>query len=95
MYAWWNSEPKWDNKWSDLAAFHQRNTLKSAHSWDCNLFSMSWFKSLISVLKQLGIVPDIHWEGSCEKLDSDKIHHSQRVGNVPRKQRRKQLPRGK
>ena len=38
-------------------------------------------KSLISVLKQLGIVPGVHCERSCEKLDNDRIRNICRCGS--------------
>lgn len=38
-------------------------------------------KSLISVLRQLGIVPGVHCERSCEKLDNDRIRNICRCGS--------------
>lgn len=76
-----------------------REPLKSTHCGNCNFLAASHFndgsKYLISVLKQLRIVPGVHCERSCAKLDNDRIRHSQRKSGGPAKKQRKQLRKWK
>ena len=51
--------------------------------------------SLLSVLKQLGIVPGVHCMKACRKLDGDRIRHSRRKSGEFAKKRRKQLRKWK
>ena len=51
--------------------------------------------SLLSVLKQLGIVPGVHCMKACRKLDGDRIRHSRRKSGEAAKKRRKQLRKWK
>ena len=51
--------------------------------------------SLLSVLKQLGIVPGVHCVKPCRKLDTDRIHHFRRKSGEPAKKWRKQLRKWK
>ena len=78
MYTWWNREPKRDNKWDDDATKETHSSLPTVDT--ATFLAVSHFndgsKSLISVLKQLGIVPGVHCERSYAKLDNDRTHHS-------------------
>lgn len=51
--------------------------------------------SLLSVIKQLGILPGVHCMKACRKLDSDQIHHPHRKSGEAAKKRRKQLRKWK
>ena len=47
--------------------------------------------SLLLDLQELGIAPGVHSVAACDKLDSTRMHHSNRKSSEPAKKRRKQL----
>lgn len=48
-------------------------------------------KTILCVLKELGIAPGTHCRDACAKLDHRRLSHLERKGSVEAKKRRKQL----